>query len=177
MSDHGEVYHEGKEYEINTRVYKPGMISPALQVALGIQESCPPPWLYNMQRYGPPPSYPNLKIPGVNMIYPTEITTGSVGRIFTNDKGYTIYADCHGLNKAVYQRRQTKKPLWGTLKQVVYEDVAESSSYESEEEASDYAEYQQPDEQPGEQWQDEADEIGDVRNLVSGVKSMLQAGD
>jgi splicing factor 3B subunit 2 len=30
MSDHGEVYHEGKEYEINTRVYKPGMISPAL---------------------------------------------------------------------------------------------------------------------------------------------------
>jgi len=36
MSDHGEVYFEGKEYEINTRVYKPGMISPALQVALGI---------------------------------------------------------------------------------------------------------------------------------------------
>lgn len=63
------------------------------------------------------------------------------------------------------------------MKQVVYEDVAESSSYESEEEASDYAEYQQPEEQPGEQWQDEADEISDVRNLVSGVKSMLQAGD
>jgi splicing factor 3B subunit 2 len=102
MSDHGDVYYEGKEYEINTRVYKPGMISPALQAALGIQENCPPPWLYNMQRYGPPPSYPNLKIPGVNMILPTEISTLSVGRIFTNEKGYTIYADCHGLNKAVY---------------------------------------------------------------------------
>jgi splicing factor 3B subunit 2 len=22
----------------------------------------PPPWLINMQRYGPPPSYPNLKV-------------------------------------------------------------------------------------------------------------------
>ena len=26
----------------------------------------PPPWLYNMQRYGLPPSKPNLKVPGVN---------------------------------------------------------------------------------------------------------------
>ena len=26
----------------------------------------PPPWLIAMQRYGPPPSYPNLKIAGLN---------------------------------------------------------------------------------------------------------------
>jgi hypothetical protein len=30
----------------------------------------PPPWLLNMQRYGPPPSYPNLKIPGLNAPIP-----------------------------------------------------------------------------------------------------------
>lgn len=74
------------------------------------------------------------------MLVPSEISTGQVGRIFTNDRGYTIYADCHGLNKAIYQRRQNKKPLWGQLKQTEYEDFADlaSSSYESDEEASDY---------------------------------------
>jgi len=30
----------------------------------------PPPWLFNMQRYGPPPSYPGLRIPGVNAPLP-----------------------------------------------------------------------------------------------------------
>lgn len=30
----------------------------------------PPPWLIAMQRYGPPPSYPNLKIPGLNSPIP-----------------------------------------------------------------------------------------------------------
>ena len=30
----------------------------------------PPPWLIAMQRYGPPPSYPNLKIPGLNAAIP-----------------------------------------------------------------------------------------------------------
>ena len=31
----------------------------------------PPPLLLHMQRYGPPPSYPNLKIPGLNAPIPT----------------------------------------------------------------------------------------------------------
>ena len=43
-------------------------MSSALRNALGINDQSPPPWLYNMQRYGPPPAYPNLKIPGVNMV-------------------------------------------------------------------------------------------------------------
>ena len=30
----------------------------------------PPPWLIAMQRYGPPPTYPNLKIPGLNAPIP-----------------------------------------------------------------------------------------------------------
>jgi len=52
------------------RIYKPGKISPDLRHALGISETVPPPWLGNMQRYGPPPAYPNLKIPGVNCPIP-----------------------------------------------------------------------------------------------------------
>ena len=37
----------------------------------------PPPWLIAMQRYGPPPSYPNLKIPGLNAGIP-EVSEGLV---------------------------------------------------------------------------------------------------
>ncbi|KAK4856964.1 hypothetical protein QYF36_023184 [Acer negundo] len=33
---------------------------------LGITDGAPPPWLINMQRHGPPPSYPHLKIPELN---------------------------------------------------------------------------------------------------------------
>ncbi len=47
------------------------MLSPELMEALGIVSAIiPPPWLLNMQRYGPPPSYPNLKIPGLNAPIP-----------------------------------------------------------------------------------------------------------
>lgn len=34
------------------------------------KQNIPPPWLIAMQRYGPPPSYPNLKIPGLNAPIP-----------------------------------------------------------------------------------------------------------
>ena len=50
-----------------TKGFRPGKISPELRIALGISETAPPPWLVNMQKYGPPPSYPNLKIPGLNV--------------------------------------------------------------------------------------------------------------
>ncbi|KAK8935691.1 hypothetical protein KSP39_PZI005674 [Platanthera zijinensis] len=36
----------------------------------------PPPWLINMQRYGPPPSYPQLKIPGLNAPIPPGASFG-----------------------------------------------------------------------------------------------------
>ncbi len=66
LSIHGDVYYENKEYETKMKIFKPGRISEKLRVALGVPENSPPPWIINMQRYGPPPSYPNLKIPGVN---------------------------------------------------------------------------------------------------------------
>jgi hypothetical protein len=78
---------------------KPGMLSRELKDALGMPDGAPPPWLINMQvcsfnlnsavlllimplslanlnrcitfqRYGPPPSYPQLKIPGLNAPIP-----------------------------------------------------------------------------------------------------------
>ena len=41
---------------------KPGILSEDLRNGLGMAEGSPPPWLINMQRYGPPPSYPELKV-------------------------------------------------------------------------------------------------------------------
>ena len=40
---------------------KPGVLPEELRKALGMGDNSPPPWLINMQRYGPPPSYPDLK--------------------------------------------------------------------------------------------------------------------
>jgi splicing factor 3B subunit 2 len=66
LTIHGDVYYENREYESKMKIYKPGRITEKLRVALGIPENSPPPWIINMQRYGPPAAYPNLKIPGVN---------------------------------------------------------------------------------------------------------------
>lgn len=71
MTIHGDMYHEGKENMVNLKEKRPGILSDELVQCLGIPEGAPPPWLINMQRYGPPPSYPNLKIPGLNAPIPS----------------------------------------------------------------------------------------------------------
>ncbi|XP_058196755.1 uncharacterized protein LOC131312791 isoform X2 [Rhododendron vialii] len=76
LTAHGDLYHEGKEFEVKLREMKPGMLSQELKEALGMPEGAPPPWLINMQRYGPPPSYPHLKIPGLNAPIPPGASFG-----------------------------------------------------------------------------------------------------
>lgn len=63
-------------YLLQTKSARPGVLSAELKVALGMAEDGPPPWLINMQRYGPPPSYPALKIPGLNAPIPAGATFG-----------------------------------------------------------------------------------------------------
>ena len=63
----GEVYYEGKETDKRMSKFKPGKLSRNLRNALGISATTIPPFVQNMQRYGPPPAYPFLKIPGVNI--------------------------------------------------------------------------------------------------------------
>jgi len=72
MSRWGEIYFEGKEFEFVEQCKQPGMISEKLKEALGMGSNgqIPPPWLINMQRFGLPPSYPGLKIPGLNAAIP-----------------------------------------------------------------------------------------------------------
>lgn len=71
MTSHGDLYFEGKEFSVKMSDHRPGQLSDELKRALGMNdELTPPPWLRNMQRYGPPPSYPNLKIAGINTPIP-----------------------------------------------------------------------------------------------------------
>lgn len=77
MTGHGDLYYEGKEFETKLKHKTPGTISQELKEALGMPEGAPPPWLFNMQRVGPPPSYPRLKIPGVNAPIPEGASYGT----------------------------------------------------------------------------------------------------
>lgn len=63
-------YYEGKEFETSLKHKRPGELSPELVEALSIPPLAPPPWLISMQRFGPPPSYPTLRIPGLNAPIP-----------------------------------------------------------------------------------------------------------
>lgn len=75
----GDLYYEGKEFENqkSNSLKVGGSLSSRLRDALGMNaENSPPPWLINMQRFGPPPAYPALSIPGLNAPLPQACTYG-----------------------------------------------------------------------------------------------------
>lgn len=91
---------------------KPGVLSERLRLALGMPEpypglpSSPPPWLINMQRYGPPPAYPHLRIPGLNAPLPPGASygygPGQWGRPPVDEFGQPLYGDPFGTLAAAY---------------------------------------------------------------------------
>merc|ERR1740121_460373 len=85
------------EYEAKMMNKRPGQLSAALKEALGMAEGAPPPWLINMQRYGPPPAYPNLKIPGLNAPIPQGAEygyhPGGWGKPPVDEFGNPLYGD------------------------------------------------------------------------------------
>jgi len=114
----GDIYYENKEYENKMKIYKPGRISEKLRVCLGIPENSPPPWIINMQRYGPPPAYPNLKIPGVNapIADPTaEITPNLWTPPIQEEKSVFIYD---------FKKKEGAEH-WGDLRELDEEDYSE----------------------------------------------------
>mmetsp|Transcript_1891 Transcript_1891/g.2281 ORF Transcript_1891/g.2281 Transcript_1891/m.2281 type:complete len:552 (-) Transcript_1891:45-1700(-) len=79
LTNIGDLYYEGKEFETQkSKDFKiGGALSTRLRDALGMTaENSPPPWLINMQRFGPPPSYPSLSIPGLNAALPAGCSYG-----------------------------------------------------------------------------------------------------
>ncbi|CAF0920385.1 unnamed protein product [Didymodactylos carnosus] len=128
MSIHGDLYYEGKENETRLKDKKPGLLGEELRVALGIPvgpaaEKYPPPWLIAMQRYGPPPSYPNLKVPGLNAPIPENCQfgyhSGGWGKPPVDEHGRPLYGDVFGTNQYSYMRvneeEYVDKSYWGEL--------------------------------------------------------------
>lgn len=138
LSGHGDLYYEGKEFEVQLKHKKPGNLSAALKAALGMPDGAPPPWLINMQRYGPPPSYPNMKIPGLNSPIPEGASfgyhPGGWGKPPVDEYGMPLYGDVFGA-RAALQPRDTFVPdtvHWGDI--VLSREDEESSDEEEDEE-------------------------------------------
>ncbi|KGN61286.1 splicing factor 3B subunit 2 [Cucumis sativus] len=138
----GDLYYEGKEFEVKLREMKPGMLSQELKEALGMPEGAPPPWLINMQRYGPPPSYPDLKIPGLNAPIPPGASfgyhPGGWGKPPVDEYGRPLYGDVFGVQQqeqANYEEEPVDKTKhWGDLEEEEEEEVEEEDEEELEEE-------------------------------------------
>lgn len=137
LTSHGDLYYEGKEFEVKLREMKPGMLSRELKEALGMPDGAPPPWLINMQRYGPPPSYPQLKIPGLNAPIPIGASfgyhVGGWGKPPVDEFGRPLYGDVFGV-QVQEQLNYDEEPVdrskhWG--------DLEEEEEEEEEEELDD----------------------------------------
>ncbi|KAE8375872.1 hypothetical protein BDV26DRAFT_266782 [Aspergillus bertholletiae] len=141
LTRYGEVYYEGKEYETNLRHLRPGELSAELKEALNMPPGAPPPWLINQQRYGPPPSYPALKIPGLNAPPPPGAMwgyhPGGYGKPPVDEHNRPLYGgDIFGVlqpQQMMQQGEPVEKDLWGELQEPEPSDE-ESEDEEDEEE-------------------------------------------
>jgi len=143
LTRYGEVYYEGKEYETNLRHLRPGELSEELKEALNIPPGAPPPWLINQQRFGPPPSYPALKIPGLNAPPPPGgqwgFHPGGYGKPPVDEYNRPLYGgDIFGVLQPQNNQQMgepVEKTLWGELRPE--EDTEEEESEEDEDEDED----------------------------------------
>ncbi|KCV72735.1 hypothetical protein H696_00314 [Fonticula alba] len=133
LTQHGDVYYEGKEFEVTMpKDIRPGYISPRLREALGMplephdpsDISFPPPWLYAMQTHGPPPSYPSLKIPGVNAPLPERakwgVLPGLWGQPPVDSMTRPLYGDIFGVlptSRARPRFLPYTTRVWGEIEQ------------------------------------------------------------
>jgi splicing factor 3B subunit 2 len=177
LTRYGEVYYEGKEYETNLRHLRPGELSDELKEALNIPPGAPPPWLINQQRYGPPPSYPALKIPGLNAPPPPGAMwgyhPGGYGKPPVDEHNRPLYGgDIFGVlqtQQSAQQGEPVEKDLWGEL-----QPPEEESEEESEEEEEDDEEAE--DEETGEGLQTPSG-LETPSGFVSAVPSEIGAAE
>ncbi|KAG0296718.1 Splicing factor 3B subunit 2, partial [Dissophora globulifera] len=169
LTMHGELYHEGKEFETKAKEVKPGNLSEDLIAALSIPPLAPPPWLINMQRYGPPPGYKNLKIPGLNAPIPEGAQwgyhPGGWGKPPVDEFNRPLYGDVFGSAQTEVQSEYmepVEKVLWGEL------DPEE----EEEEDEEDEEEEEEGDEEGGEEREEEEEELEEGLVTPSGMQSV-----
>ncbi|KAI9356804.1 hypothetical protein BD770DRAFT_389323 [Pilaira anomala] len=142
---HGELYYEGKEFETKLKEQKPGQLSEELKEALNMPPLAPPPWLINMQRYGPPPSYPSLKIAGLNAPIPEGAQwgyhPGGWGRPPVDEFNRPLYGDVFGVTQPNAAPPEIVEPvdkkIWGELESEDEYEEEEDEEEEDESEAED----------------------------------------
>ena len=142
------------------------------QQALGIVDNTPPPWLINMQRYGPPPSYPNLRIPGLNAPIPPGASFGyqpnGWGKPPVDEYGRPLYGDVFGTvsdEGAAYYTEVIDKNRWGELSAM----QAEEEDYDDEDdEDGDEEDYSVADDVSGIQTPSTLDGIN---STISGLET------
>ncbi|KAL4940987.1 hypothetical protein BDV06DRAFT_213001 [Aspergillus oleicola] len=145
LTRYGEVYYEGKEFETNQRHLRPGELSSELKEALNMPPGAPPPWLINQQRYGPPPSYPALKIPGLNAPPPPGAMwgyhPGGYGKPPVDEHNRPLYGgDIFGVlqpHQTMQQGEPVEKDLWGELQEPELSEESEEEEEEEDEEDMD----------------------------------------
>ncbi|KAG8526278.1 uncharacterized protein KY384_000271 [Bacidia gigantensis] len=153
LTRYGEVYYEGKEYETNLKHLRPGELSEELKEALNIPPGAPPPWLINQQRFGPPPSYPALKVPGLNAPPPPGgswgFHPGGYGKPPVDEYNRPLYGgDIFGVLQP-QQNTQLGEPV----------------------EKTPWGELQEPEEESEEEESDEEEEDGDVEEVGAGLQT------
>jgi len=172
----GDLYYECKEFEVQLKEKKPGQLSDELKRALGMPDGAPPPWLINMQRYGPPLAYPNLKIPGLNAPIPPGASfgyhPGGWGRPPVNEFNQPLYGDVFGTS-APAPPPEVAAPIerthWGEL-----EEEEEEDESDQEEGADDQPEPTEEGEGEGER---EGEQDSEMADGISSVPSGLETPD
>jgi splicing factor 3B subunit 2 len=164
LSIYGELYYEGREFETKLRSARPGApLSESLREALGMPPLAPPPWLVHMQRHGPPPSYPGLRIPGLNSPIPPGsqwgFHPGGWGKPPVDEYGRPLYGDvfANPFDPSVYANNSFSSAFhgtdmtqgspaerWGEIPEV---EEAEDEEDDEEQDVSSDEEEQEPDDQ------------------------------
>ncbi|KAL2886562.1 Pre-mRNA-splicing factor [Ceratocystis lukuohia] len=144
----GEVYYEGKELEVDYHSFRPGELSDETKEALGMPPGAPPPWLINQQRVGPPPSYPTLKIPGLNAPPPPGgswgFLPGQWGKVPVDEHNRPLYGgdvygltDMNGKQLALAAPEAIDRAVWGELQPREEEEDDEDSDEEEDSDDED----------------------------------------
>ncbi|CAN6620772.1 cold sensitive U2 snRNA suppressor 1 [Trichomonascus vanleenenianus] len=161
---YGEVYYEGKQYENDFSMYRPGEENMTLELreALGVPKGSPPPWLLNMQKYGPPPSYPGMRIRGLNAPKPEDgewgLHAGGWGYPPLDENGKPLYGDVYGL-------ADTGRKNAGLIEMAKWGEMQDDE--EEEEEEAEYSEEEEGEEEEEEEEKDE--EMEEVQEESTGA--------
>jgi splicing factor 3B subunit 2 len=141
-----------------------------------------------MQRYGPPPSYPSLKIPGLNAPIPDGCSfgyhAGGWGKPPVDEYGRPLYGDVFGSAQTDLRKpdeeEQVDTTLWGELEDEVYEEVMPGEDEDEEEEEKEEGKEGEEEEEEEEGGEDETaaglKTPGEGLMTPSGISTTVSAG-